>query len=129
MYKITEYLATHGLGESSYPMERIKTGEVLEDTGFAIVDVRLMLDEPQPLEVYKNTIAIAMVALNRRGKIVICCGAGQSRSNAIALAVLMIKENMDFYDAWEKVKERVPICMIESCHISAIKKLFGVTLP
>jgi len=36
---------------------------------------------------------------------------------------------MDFYDAWELVRQRVPRANINPSHISKLKKLFGVTLP
>lgn len=128
MFKITDSIATHGLGESTYPAAALEDGR-LEDTDFWIVDVRDILDESQPTEVYEKTIDRAITALNENKKIVICCGAGQSRSNAIAIGVLMRKYDMDFYDACDLVREKVPIAQIESCHISKLKKMFNVGLP
>jgi predicted protein tyrosine phosphatase len=64
----------------------------------------------------------------KRG-VVIACDAGQSRSNAIALGHLVHHYKMDFYDAWEMVKKYVPVAQIDPSHISALKKLFGVTVP
>ena len=128
MFKITDNLATHGLGEWTYPEKTRRHGQ-LEGTDFWIVDVRDMRDESQPLEVYQDKIEHAISNLERYGKIVICCGAGQSRSNAIAIGVLMKYRHMDFYDAYNQVTEKVPIAQIEPCHISALKKLFNVGLP
>lgn len=133
MYKITEELATHGLGEINYPMDKMelllqKHEQELEG-GFHICDVRYLLDEPQPLQEYIYAIADACVLLNIHKKIVICCGAGQSRSNAIAIGVLMEKFKMDFYDAYNLVREKVPICMIEPCHLNALKRIYKVGLP
>jgi predicted protein tyrosine phosphatase len=66
--------------------------------------------------------------IGKQGRVVICCVAGISRSNAIALGVLVKYFDMDFYDAWELVRQRVPRANINSSHISKLKKLFGVTL-
>jgi hypothetical protein len=32
MYRITDNIATHGLGEINYPIDKIRTGEKLEGT-------------------------------------------------------------------------------------------------
>lgn len=70
-----------------------------------------------------------MSQLEEHKKVVICCGAAQSRSPAIAIGVLMKRYDMDFYDACNLVREKVPIAQIEPCHISKLKKLFNVGLP
>jgi protein-tyrosine phosphatase len=101
----------------------------LDKTDFWIVDVRDILDESQPVEVYQQKIDYAVSQLEDHKKVVICCGAGQSRSPAIVIGVLMKKYNMDFYDAYNLVREKVPIAQIEPCHISKLKKLFNVDLP
>ncbi|MFL6329770.1 MAG: hypothetical protein ACJ705_02015 [Nitrososphaeraceae archaeon] len=36
---------------------------------------------------------------------------------------------MGFYDAWELVKKKVPICNIDLSHITELKKMFKVKLP
>ncbi len=128
MFKITNAIATHGLGETNYPATALD-GRMLDETDYWIVDVRDMLDESQPAEVYQKKIEYAISCLDKNKKIVICCGAGQSRSNAIAIGVLMKKYNMDFYDAYNLVREKVPIAQIEPCHISKLKKMFNVGLP
>lgn len=111
-----------------YPQTVLQEGP-LNNTDFWIVDVRDMLDESQPVEIYKQKIDYAISCLDRHKKIVICCGAGQSRSNAIAIGVLVKKYNMDFYDAYNLVTEKVPIAQIEPSHIKKLKKLFNVSLP
>jgi len=88
-----------------------------------------MLDESQPAEIYKQKIDDAISTLAKHKKIVICCGAGQSRSPAIASGILMKHYNMDFYNAYNLVREKVPEALIEPCHISKLKKLFNVGLP
>jgi protein-tyrosine phosphatase len=128
MFQITNKIATHGLGESNYPETVLRDG-LLEDTDFWIVDVRDMEDWSQPIEVYERSIQRAIAALDKNKRIVICCGAGQSRSNAIALGVLMKKYDMGFYDAYNLIMEKVPIAQIDPFHIAALKKLFKVGLP
>src|SRR5437867_4402345 len=128
MFKITDNLAVHGLGETTYPATKLQEG-LLDNTDYWIVDVRDILDESQPIEVYRDKIDYAISSLAIHKKIVLCCGAGQSRSPAIAIGVLMKRYNMDFYDAYNLVREKVPIAQIEPCHISKQKKLFNVGLP
>jgi predicted protein tyrosine phosphatase len=128
MFQITDSLATHGLGETTYPAARLEEG-FLDNTGFWIVDVRDMLDESQPVDAYKRKIDYALLCLDKHKKVVVCCGAGQSRSPAIAIGILMKRFNMDFYDAYNLVREKVPIAQIEPCHINKLKQLFHVGLP
>jgi protein-tyrosine phosphatase len=128
MFKITDHLAVFGLGETTYPAGKLQEG-LLDNTDYWVVDVRDILDESQPVEVYRDKIDHAISSLEQHNKIVICCGAGQSRSPAIAIGVLMKKYQMDFYDAYNLVMEKVPIAQIEPCHISKLKKLFNVGLP
>jgi hypothetical protein len=49
-----------------------------------------------------------------------------TNDNPIALAVLVKYFNKNFYDAWELVKEKVPICNIDPSHIALVKKMFKV---
>jgi hypothetical protein len=66
--------------------------------------------------------------MQKHGRVVICCVAGVSHSNAIALGVLVKYFGMDFYDAWKLIRKRVPRANINPSHISKLKKLFNVTL-
>ncbi|NWG36113.1 dual specificity protein phosphatase [Nitrososphaera sp.] len=128
MFKVTDTLATHGLGETTYPAKGLQEG-FLGETDFWIVDVRDMLDESQPVDVYRQKIDYAISCLEKHGRIVVCCGAGQSRSPAIAIGVLMKRYSMDFYDAYNLVRENVPVAQIEPSHIRRLKELFDVGLP
>ena len=123
MYQITDKIATHGIGQDSYPSTKAEEG-YFEKTDYWLVDVRDILDEIQPVEVYKNKIDYAVSCLEKHKKIVICCGHGESRSNAIAMGVLMKHYHMDFSAAYQLVKQRVPICEIEPCHLQALKQVF-----
>jgi protein-tyrosine phosphatase len=117
------------MDEMQIAQSKLQEGPYLKGTDFYIVDVRDMLDEPQPLETYIYMISRAITTLNKHKKIVICCGAGQSRSNAIAIGVLMEKYKMNFYDAYSLIREKVPITLIEPCHLSALKEIYDVGPP
>ena|SRR5215217_2272747 len=129
MYKILDNLATHGIGEPVYPLEIYVDSEIGKIEGFTIVDVRMLNDVQGNSEYdYKVNIARVTSYLDCGVPVVICSATGQSRSNAIALAVLVKYFKMNFYDAWELVKEKVPICNIDPSHIAVFKKMFKVKL-
>jgi predicted protein tyrosine phosphatase len=93
-----------------------------------VADVRdLYDDDSNSLEDYEKKIDLAWELMRRYGRVVICCVAGISCSNAIALGVLVKHFDMDFYDAWTLVEDRVPIANINPSHISKLKRLFNVT--
>ena len=130
MYKINERLATHGIPQQYLEMS-YNDAEIGHIDGFRIIDVRMLKDESNPVKEYLLNIirATSWLESDENEKVVICCSAGMSRSNAIALGVLVKYFKMNFYDAWELVKEKVPICSIEPIHIKRLKELFKVTLP
>jgi hypothetical protein len=111
LYKILDNLATHSIGESVYPLEKYVDGQIGWIDGFRIIDVRMLNDHEGNSDWdYKVNIARVTSYLECNVPVVICCSAGQSRSNAIALGVLVQHFKMGFYDAWELVKKKVPIC-------------------
>jgi hypothetical protein len=130
MYEIIkDKLAVEGIGEDYHPMPEGFNHPRMD--GWYQVDARVLSDlgeENEPGS-YKELISLASVMLRMESKCVIVCGAGQSRSNAIAVGVLVSHFDMDFYDAWELVKEKNPTCYIDPSHISHLKKIFKVTLP
>ena len=131
MYIINDRLATDGIGEDVYPTpdNQLQTFKKIND--WTILDVRCLNDEGlNTLDDYQERIDVGcnMMEFHPDMKLVVCCGAGHSRSNAIALGIL-VKQGMDFWDAWELIKEKVPVSQIDPSHISALKKLFNVTLP
>ena len=124
MYKILDNLATHSIGESVYPLEKYVDAQIGWIDGFRIIDVRMLNDyEGNSNWDYKLNIARVTSYLECNVPVVICCDTGQSRSNAIALGVLVQRFKMGFYDAWELVKKKVPICNIDPSHIAALKKM------
>ena len=133
MFKIVgNKLATEGIHEFTiYELKDVdhKT-EGIANIVWPVADVRdLYDDDSNSLEDYEKKIDLAWELIEKQGRVVICCVAGISRSNAIALGVLVKYFDMDFYDAWELVRQRVPRANINPSHISKLKKLFGVTLP
>jgi hypothetical protein len=78
---------------------------------------------------YGVIIDIGRLFLEHKLNVVCCCSAGQSRSSSIALGILVDFFEMDFYDAWEEVKAKNPVCNIAMQHLSSIKNIYGVTLP
>ena len=133
MFKIIENkLATEGIREFSYHELKdvdYQTVGITNDR-WPVADVRDLYDDgSNSLEDYDKKIDLAWELIQKHGRVVICRVAGISRSNAIALGVLVKYFGMDFYDAWELIIKRVPRANINPDHISQLKKLFNVTLP
>lgn len=139
--KKTNYLklATHGLGGwtegGKFWNEKntLQTGKELKDgngDAFLIVDVRDLMDGANPLYFYPTKVGVVRRAFewakfkNMKG-VVICCSAGQSRSNAIAMAYL-IDTGMPFEQALQLV-EKNPICNIDPSLIDDIRAVFPHT--
>jgi predicted protein tyrosine phosphatase len=130
LYKILDNLATHGIGESVHLLEKYAESQIGWIDGFRIIDVRMLNDyEGNSDKDYKLNVARVTSYLECNIPVVICCDTGQSRSNAIALGVLVQHFKMGFYDAWELLKKKAPICNIDPSHILALKKTFKVKLP
>jgi len=133
VYKILDNLATHGIAYNNYDDNYylISKDSVSEGGNkWLIIDARVLSDyKVNDIQDYLALIDTCSIALNQNHRILVCCGAGISRSNAIALGVLVKHFKMDFYDAWELIKEKVPISNIDPLHIVALKKIFNVTLP
>jgi protein-tyrosine phosphatase len=133
LFKIIENkLATEGIGQYNYVVlneGHHQTGNHTSDS-WIVADVRdLYDDDSNSLEEYEKKIDLVWELMQQHDRVVICCVAGISRSNAIALGVLVKYFDMDFYEALELVREKVPRANICPGHISQLKKLFNVTLP
>lgn len=124
MYKILDNLATHGLGEPGILQGYSECRQGLIDK-FRIVDVRTLNDGTNSLFDYKMNIMRVISYLEIDENVVICCRLGISRSNAIALGVLIYYFNIDFSQSLELITSRVPICNILSPHILALQKLLS----
>ena len=77
---------------------------------FRIVDVRTLIDGPNSLVDYELNMTRAITYLEIDEKVVVCCRLGISRSNAIALGVLVHYFKVDFNQAIELISSKVPIC-------------------
>ena len=137
MYRVLEGLASNAIGEIEHPLpkEKLQTGEEIRiKNGFInerwkIVDCRDLRDDIRnPLNEYSNKINQVREFRTDDYRVMVCCGAGQSRSNAIILGYL-VDFGLNFYDSLELIKDKVPICKIGECHLDAIKEIYGVTLP
>ena len=129
LFVIKDDLATHGLEVqwgTGVPEDKIQQPDANgKIDGFVVLDVReRMLDAPNRLTTYIKLINEANGSL-QHGKLVICCSASVSRSNSIALGVLVVKYNMSFEDAVALVKEKVPIANPLPCHLKQIQRLAG----
>jgi protein-tyrosine phosphatase len=123
--KILHNLATHGIGEPGLLNGYSECKEGLIDN-FTIVDVRTLVDGENPLFEYELNIMRVVSYFELGQKVVICCSAGVSRSNAIALGVLVHHFKIDVNQALELITSKVPICNILPPHISSLSKLLNV---
>lgn len=122
MYEILKgLLATHGLD--------LPTGKPLPDSWIKI-DCRKLKesDEPEknPIGLYHMLIEDAAYWLKQKRAVALCCSGGVSRSNAIAVGVLVWHYKMDFREALARVQDKVPICQIDDIHYNNLKLLFGI---
>jgi hypothetical protein len=128
LYKINDQLASHGL-EAQWSsgltdemiLQPTAEGEI---DGFPVLDVRSrMVDAPNGLYIYRRLVSEAIAMIKKHGKVVICCSAGVSRSNSIAIGVLIKHFGMSFEEACALVKNKVPIADPSPCHLEKIKML------
>lgn len=129
MYIINDFLATHGL-EAQWGSSLIDDMIVKPDiegkiNGFKVFDIRdKMFDAWNPLEVYQDLTEQAIKILKENGKVVICCSAGVSRSNAIAISVLIQHFGMTLPQAVAVIGEMVPIANPLPCHLDQLERLY-----
>lgn len=127
MYKILDNLATHGLGEPGLLQGYSECKQGLIDK-FRIVDVRTLNDGPNSLFDYELNIMRVISYLELDEKVVVCCRLGLSRSNAIALGVLVNHFKINFNRAMELISSKVPICIILPTHVTALQKLLNTNV-
>lgn len=124
-------LATWGAGDQgwSYMHNRYNLiqQKELEVGGekWPVTDCRDMIDgSGNPLWLYEKKINDSIFKLETFGKVIICCIAGISRSNSIAMGVLIKWKGMDYIDAYGEIRDKVPYADIDNAHLNALKKLF-----
>ena len=79
--------------------------------------MRTLVDGENPLFEYEINIMSVEASLELGQKVVICCRAGVSRSNAVALGVLVHHFKIDVNQALELITSKVPIYNILHPHI------------
>jgi len=78
------------------------------ESGVVVVDCRDLADGPNPSEPVWVKIKTALNALQSGQRVLLQCAAGVSRSNAIAAAVISLRESIPYGRALGKVREKVP---------------------
>ncbi len=142
LYQIIEgKLATEGIQQFSYQFysEGNYQSNQFTSKSWAVVDVRDLYDgrnsignnnknnnNNNTLQDYERKIDLAWEMMQKYGRVVICCVAGTSRSNAIAIGVLVKHFKMPFNEAWKLVHLKVPISDIHEVHVTSLKELLGV---
>jgi rhodanese-related sulfurtransferase len=107
-------LATYGIGDKNTPKYI---------NSYKVLDVRSLLDESgNKDEDYYRLIDRGIYLLDNYDRVVVCCAAGISRSNAIAVGILMKYWKMDFQTAFEIVNNKISNCLIENAHINFLKR-------
>lgn len=116
IFWITKNLATCGQMEG----RKLKK-EKKED--IEVVKVWDLIDGPQEnIGQFKSKVDKVERAIKYGKKVVIACRGGLSRSNAVALAYL-VKNGMDFDEAYDMIREKVPVAQIDLGLIDSIKEI------
>src|SRR6476659_4794418 len=126
---LEDKLATDGI---EYNYRYLLEGSYQPDQNTAdswkVVDIRRLCDDDSnTLEDCQKYIDLSIEAIKEHGKVAICCSYGISRSNAIALGVLVKYYDMGFSEALKIIKLKVKVSDIKEIHISKLKELLGQT--
>lgn len=125
---IENKLSTAGIAENRYEflLEGIYQPNIKSADSWKVVDVRKLFDnDSNIIEDYKKYIDLAIDAINLHGRVVICCSYGISRSNAIAVGVLVKYFNMDLFESIKLVNQKVEKADINKAHIEKLINLFS----
>jgi len=122
---LDDILATDGIEYNyRYLLEGNYQSDQKTPDSWTVVDVRRLLDnDSNNLEDYQKYIDLSFKAIKEHGKVVICCSYGISRSNAIALGVLVKYYGMNFSEALQLIKHKVKKADIKEIHIVKLKEL------
>jgi hypothetical protein len=116
------------------PNNKTTNKQIVNGRVWTIVDARIISEQGEdhhnryPL-LHNYLMANACHILHTGYRCLIICDTGISRSNSIALGVLVEYYGINFYDALDLIKEKVPISQINPPHIEFLKRKFGVMLP
>ena len=131
---IPDKLATWGAGDEGWDYMDDKYNliqeKIIDGVKWPVVDCRDMEDGPgNPLSLYEKKINLGVEKIQKHGRVLVCCLAGISRSNGIAMGILMKLKDMDYIDAYGEIRDKVPYAEIEQAHLNALKKIFGSRIP
>lgn len=113
------------------PNNKTTDKHIVNGKVWTIVDARIISEQGEehhnryPL-LHNYLMANACRILQNGNRCLIICDTGVSRGNSIALGVLVDHYGINFYDAWDLVKEKVPVCQINQPHIEFLKRKFKV---
>ena len=116
MYWIIDNLGTASLKE----LDSIRKSNVEVEEVYDLIDGK-QVNEGQ----FNSKIKHIEEKIKKGKKVVIICRGGFSRSNAVALAYL-VKNGMNFDDAYDLIKEKVPIVRIRKDLIEYVKKRYVI---
>jgi hypothetical protein len=111
------------------PNNKTTDKHIVDGKVWTIVDARIISEHGEehhnryPL-LHNYLMANACQMLQNGKRCLIICEKGESRSNSIALAILVEYYGISFNDAWSLVKEKVPICQINPSHIGFLKRKY-----
>lgn len=113
MYWITENLGTASLPEKEF-IERVD--------GVKIELVSDLTDGKQENKgQFKSKVNHVGKLIKDGNKVIVMCVGGMSRSNAVALAYL-VKNGMEFNEAWDLIRDKVPIAQINMDLIDFVRR-------
>ena len=118
VYWITKFLGTKAVNEELKP----------EEYGSIIYDVRHLKDGENELVPLRNTIqtvAGLCTYCSKFGmKLIIQCDAGISRSNMLAVVMLVAQVDMELQDAIDFVKKKCPRMQINQDMLDQLKLIY-----
>lgn len=127
--QLVDYELGYTANHCPYQLIQWKALEIGGDK-WPVVDCRDMIDGPgNPLWLYEKKIQAAYDKIQKHGRVMICCIAGISRSNSIALGTLIKLTGMDYIDAYGVIMDKVPYADMDQSHLNAIKKIFPPRIP
>jgi hypothetical protein len=127
MHIVNDVLAVDSILQTKPDMRYIDAvvGNINE---FNIIDIRMLNDsKPNPIQDYVLNIIRVTSWLECGNKVVVCSSTARSRGPAIALGVLVKYFKVNFYEALETIRFKVPDANIDALHILSLKKLFRVS--
>lgn len=91
---------------------------------FNIMDLEDGWNDPE--QIAGRLLQIIDIVNEKKNLVIIMCAAGISRSNAIAMGVLCINNNMEWDDAYRIVKRMVPQADPNGGIIDAVKQAINI---